>query len=276
MKYILTVLKASLNSTIALLDKETLEESVKQVQEFSAGTIARYGICNVQDLKTNKGLAFGRIVLDIIPVMYDLATVYDVNQLHSDKPARKILEFGTQLVIDISGWTKEEIDNILNDDLSSPILSTRLTIALAKPKDDSILNNCRNDVYKVIFPLIEPILDACADVQHDAAAQAFQIIDGLEKFESPFITVGRKVISANQVENYEYTESAMYHLTVELGIDKELAHHFLSNDNKTYHIPDGAWDIIKHSLGPDSDVTLDEMNKELSFWLHQNPGPHLL
>ena len=99
MKYILTALKASINSAVALLDKETLDESVKQVQEFSAGTIARYGICNVQDLKTNKGLAFGRIVLDIIPVAYDLATVYDVNQLHNDKPARKILEFGTKTAL---------------------------------------------------------------------------------------------------------------------------------------------------------------------------------
>ena len=275
MNLFVATFKASINSMIALLDEETRKGVVEQLKEAHSEALAVYGTCNLQDLKTNKHLAVGRIVIDTFSTLYDLFTVYDIDQLRKDKASRKILEYSAHFIQQSSGWTKEEIDNILNDDLSSPILSTRLTIALAKPKDDSILNSCKNDVYKVIFPLIKPLLDAYADVQHDAAAQAFQIIDGLEKFESPFITVGRKVISANQVENYEYTESAMYHLTVELGIDKELAHHFLSNDNKTYHIPGGAWDIIKHSLGPDSDVTLDEMNKELSFWLHQNPGPHL-
>ena len=267
--------KASINSVIALLDEEARNNVVKQLKEANSGTLAIYGTCNMQDLKTNKHLAVGRIAIDVFSMLYDVFTVHDVNQLRSDKASRKLLEFSTDFIKDISGWTKEEIDNIVNEDLSSPILGTRLTIALASPKGNSVLSKCKNEVYDVIYPLIEPILDAYADVQHDDAAQAFQIIDGIEKFESPFITVGRKVISANQVENYEYTESAMYHLTVELGIDKELAHHFLSNDNKTYHIPGGAWDIIKHSIGPDSDVTLDEMNKELSFWLHQNPGPHL-
>lgn len=275
MKYIFTILKASINSTIALLDKETLEESVKQVQEFNAGAIARYGICNVQDLKTNKGLAFGRIALDIIPVMYDLATVYDVNQLHSDKPARKILEFGTQLVIDISGWTKEEIDNIVNDDFSSPILSTRLCVALSQPKGESVVSECKDKLYEVLNPLIQPIMETVSDMQHDSVAQVYQIIDSVKKFNSPFFTNDEgMVLSIKQSEAYAYTKSAMYHLTVELGINKELAHHFLSNNDKTYHIPDEAWKIIKHSLGPESDMTLDEMNHELSFWLHNNPGPH--
>lgn len=264
--------KASINSVIALLDEEARNNVVKQLKEANSGTLAIYGTCNMQDLKTNKHLAVGRIAIDVFSMLYDVFTVHDVNQLRSDKASRKLLEFSTDFIQDISGWTKEEIDNIVNEDLSSPILGTRLTIALASPKGDSVLSKCKNEVYEVVYPLIEPILDAYADVQHDTVAQTFQIIDGLSKFESPFTKIDGKIIATNQVEKYEYTKSAAYHLTVNLGIDKDLIHHFLSNNNKTYHLPNGAWAVIeRHSKFG----TFDEMNQQLAEWLKDNPGPHL-
>jgi hypothetical protein len=272
MNLFITTLKASVNSVIALLDEETRKDVVEQLKELSSGTLAVYGTCNMQDLKTNKHLAVGRIAIDVFSTLYDVFTVHDINQLRSDKASRKFLEYSAHFIQDVSGWTKEEIDNILNDDLSSPILGTRLTVALANPKDDSVLTNCKNEVYEVIYPLIEPVLEAYADVRHDAVAQTFQIIDGLSKFESPFTTIDGKIIATNQVEKYEYTKSPAYHLTINLGIDKDLIHHFLSNNDKTYHIPTNAWTIIDHhsKFG-----TFDEMNKQLATWLKDNPGPHL-